>query len=109
MPCTYDEPMGFPVLEAMANAVAVVQPAWGAFPELVESTGGGLLVEKGSVEALARGIEELWRQPELRRRLGEQGARAVQARHGIERMAHAVVAVYEEAAGRRAATIPGRR
>jgi glycosyltransferase involved in cell wall biosynthesis len=109
MPCTYDEPKGIPVLEAMANGVAVVQPAWGAFPELVESTGGGLLVEKGSVEALARGIEELWGQPELRRRLGEQGARAVQARHGIERMAQEVVAVYEEAARRREATIPGRR
>jgi glycosyltransferase involved in cell wall biosynthesis len=45
VPATYDEPKGFTLLEAMATGVPVVQPRRGSFPEIVERTGGGLLVE----------------------------------------------------------------
>src|SRR5262249_13314655 len=44
VPTTYPEPKGLYVLEALANGVPVVQPAHGSFPELIEATGGGLLV-----------------------------------------------------------------
>ena len=45
VPTTYREPKGLYVLEALANGVPVVQPRHGSFPELIEATGGGLLVE----------------------------------------------------------------
>ena len=45
VPATYDEPKGMFLLEAMASGVPVVQPRRGAFTEVVEKTGGGLLVE----------------------------------------------------------------
>ena len=45
VPCTYDEPKGISLLEAMASGVPVVQPRRGAFPEILEKTRGGLLVE----------------------------------------------------------------
>src|SRR5262249_28088359 len=44
VPTTYREPKGLYVLEALANGVPVVQPRRGSFPELLEATGGGLLV-----------------------------------------------------------------
>src|SRR5437016_13208402 len=44
VPTTYREPKGLYVLEALANGVPVVQPRHGSFPELLERTGGGLLV-----------------------------------------------------------------
>ena len=44
MPATYDEPKGFTLLEAMASGVPVVEPRRGALSEIVERTGGGLLV-----------------------------------------------------------------
>ena len=44
VPTTYREPKGLYVLEALANSVPVVQPRHGSFPELIEATGGGLLV-----------------------------------------------------------------
>src|SRR4030095_10025935 len=45
VPATYDEPKGMSLLEAMAAGVPVVQPPRGSFPEIVERTGGGLLVD----------------------------------------------------------------
>ena len=45
MPATYDEPKGLTILEAMANGTPVVQPRRGSFIEMVENTGGGILVD----------------------------------------------------------------
>ena len=45
----------------MASGVPVVQPRRGASTEIVETTGGGILVEPDNPDALAEGILELWR------------------------------------------------
>jgi glycosyltransferase involved in cell wall biosynthesis len=95
MPATYDEPKGLPILEAMACGVPVVQPRRGSFPEMLEATGGGILVEPDSAEALAAGLESVVADPALARRLGRAGHDAVQARFGIERMARDTIAVYK--------------
>ena len=47
VPTPYKEPKGLSLLEAMANGVPVVQPRHGIFPEWIEKTGGGILVEPG--------------------------------------------------------------
>jgi len=98
VPATYDEPKGIFLLEAMANGVPVVQPRRGAFTEIVETTGGGILVEPDNPEALADGIATLWRDPALRSRLGEMGAAGVREHYSAEHMAKAVEAVYAEMA-----------
>jgi glycosyltransferase involved in cell wall biosynthesis len=56
VPTTYREPKGLYVLEAWANGVPVVQPRHGTFPELIEPTGGGILVEQFTAGAMARGV-----------------------------------------------------
>ena len=60
VPATYDEPKGLFLLEAMASGVPVVQPRRGAFVEIVEKTGGGLLVEPDDAQQLADGLYALW-------------------------------------------------
>lgn len=97
MPTIYREPKGLSVLEAMASAVPAVLPSHGGFPELVESTGGGVLVDPGSPEALAEGIRGLIDGPERRRELGRCGREAVLGRRSDAEMARAVAAVYERA------------
>src|SRR5262245_20341674 len=87
VPTSYREPKGLYVLEALANEVPVVQPRHGAFPELVAATGGGVLVEPENAAALAAGLRSLLENPEARRRLGEDGRKAVRARFTAERMA----------------------
>ena len=95
VPTTYREPKGLFVLEALASGVPVVQPRHGAFPEMIEATGGGLLVEPDSPEDLARGIGSLLRNPALRRELGERGREAVHTRFNARAEAEATVQGYE--------------
>src|SRR4029450_7999094 len=64
VPATYDEPKGMFLLEAMAAGVPVVQPRRGAFTEMVEKTGGALLVRPDDSGALANGLYELWQDRE---------------------------------------------
>ena len=54
VPTMYREPKGLYVLEALANGVPVVQPAHGSFPELIEATGGGLLVPPNDSDCTGR-------------------------------------------------------
>ena len=96
VPATYDEPKGIFLLEAMASGVPVVQPRRGGFTEIVERTGGGLLVEPDDVESLTEGLHTLWRDPALRGTLARQGYDGVRAQYTIQRSADRALAVYED-------------
>ena len=54
------EGLSLVLLEAMAVGVPVVQPRRGAFIEMIERTGGGMLVDPDSADALADGLHALW-------------------------------------------------
>jgi glycosyltransferase involved in cell wall biosynthesis len=102
VPSPYREPKGRFVLEALAHGVPVVQPDHGAYPELIASTGGGLLVEPGSPAALAEGLRRLRDDPALRRQLGTQGRAAVRQRYHAGVLADRTLEVYRAAVERAA-------
>ncbi len=77
VPTAYREPKGLYVLESLAAGVPVVQPTHGAFPELLEVTGGGRLVPPGQPDALAQAMHELLLDDHARRELAATGHRAV--------------------------------
>ncbi len=71
VPAPYDEPKGVFLLEAMASGVPVVQPRRGAFTEIVEKTGGGLLVDAGRRGGAGRrALSTLARSPSARNAVG---------------------------------------
>jgi glycosyltransferase involved in cell wall biosynthesis len=92
MPATYDEPKGFTLLEAMASGVPVVEPRRGALEEIVERTGGGLLVPPDDPDALADALCRVWTDRSLREELGRRGREGVRQHYTIERSA----GIYEE-------------
>jgi glycosyltransferase involved in cell wall biosynthesis len=94
VPATYDEPKGVFLLEAMASGVPVVQPGRGAFSEIVERTGGGLLVAPDDPSALADGLYKLWHDRPLAAALGERGFNGVRAHYAIARSADRLLEVY---------------
>ncbi|GAF89219.1 unnamed protein product, partial [marine sediment metagenome] len=71
VPTVYAEAKGFYVLEALAAGVPVVLPNHGAFPELVEATGGGVLHKPGDCPALAEALAGLMDDRTRRRDLAE--------------------------------------
>ena len=94
VPGTYDEPKGIFLLEAMASGVPVVQPRRGTFPELLQRTGGGILVEPDDPASLAEGILTLWNDREKAAALGRSGVQGVRRHYGVAQMADRVLEVY---------------
>lgn len=104
VPTVYREPKGLFLLEAMAAGVPVLQPAHGAFPELIEATGGGELYPAGDTAALADRMHALANEPERRRLLGEAGCQVVRERFTARDMARRTLEIYERVfAGEKAA------
>ena len=105
VPGSYNEPKGIYLLEAMANGVPVVQPRRGAFPEILEKTGGGVLVEPDNVEALAQGILPLWKDRKYAETLGRRGAAGVREHYSVGKMAQRTLDVFNSLTSSRVATM----
>jgi glycosyltransferase involved in cell wall biosynthesis len=99
VPTVYREPKGLYVLEAWANGVPVVQPRHGSFPELIEASGGGILVQPENPQALAAALRQLVDHPEEGRRLGRLGQEQVFATFHAPAMAARTVEVYRRHLG----------
>ncbi len=95
VPTVYHESKGISVIEAMANGIPVVVPRHGAFPEMIEATGAGLLCEPLDPASLAEAIERLVRDPQLRAELGLRGYDAVRRLHSADGMAASHLDLYQ--------------
>ncbi|MDR3404855.1 MAG: glycosyltransferase family 4 protein [Chthoniobacter sp.] len=101
VPATYGEAFGMYVIEALAAGVPVVLPNVAAFPELVESTGGGRLFtlagnDAEDAERLADALESLLADPEKARALGASGRAAIEREFTIARLAERLAAITRE-------------
>ncbi len=99
VPTPYDEPKGTFLLEAMGEGVPVVQPRRGAFTEIVEKTGGGVLVAPDDATALAGALHALWQDPARLAELGQRGFDGVREHYSIQRSTDRLMAVYEQVTG----------
>jgi glycosyltransferase involved in cell wall biosynthesis len=95
VPSPYAEPKGLYLLEAMANAVPWVEPRHGAFVEIEEKTGGGLLFQPHDSVDLARQIAALASDPARAAEMGRRGAAGVRAHYSAERMAERAAEVFQ--------------
>lgn len=84
------------IIEAMSYGVPAVTTAVGGMPELL-SDGRGLLVPPEEPEPLAKALERLIRQPELRASLGQKGKAHVFKEYAIEATVTRMVAQFEAA------------
>jgi glycosyltransferase involved in cell wall biosynthesis len=95
VPAVQHEPKGFYCVEAMACGIPIVQPGIGAFPEMIDATGGGMLYDPDSPGALAQALASLMDHPELRRQLATAAAAGVRTHHSSRRMAEHAWEIYE--------------
>ena len=89
---------GTPVvaIEALAAGRPVVATRVGGVPDVVTDGSDGLLVGVGDVEGMARALERLARDADLRRRLGDAGRADVPARYAVDRLVDDTDRLYRE-------------
>jgi len=86
---------GLYILEANLAGIPVVQPATGAFPEILEMTGGGITYLPDTVEELANSILRLLTDEKLREDLGKTGHINVKSRLSLDSMSNGLEKVYK--------------
>lgn len=89
VPARFQEPKGLYVLEALANGVPVVLPDHAAFPELIASTGGGLLSEHENPASIADRLGQIISDVSLRKSLATAGHQGVRQKHDLGALAQA--------------------
>lgn len=97
---SHREGCGLVPIEAAALGVAVVATRTGAMPEVIGCPEA--LVAPKDAPGLARAIEAMLMDPELRRACVEEGRKNVQARFTWDRIAEENIAVYERVLSARA-------
>jgi glycosyltransferase involved in cell wall biosynthesis len=90
------EGFGLPAAEAMACGLPVIATTAGALPEVVEDGKSGILVPPQDAHALAKAIEQLLNDEQLRRVMGEEGRKRVQTHFTWEQAAKKTLEVYQE-------------
>jgi glycosyltransferase involved in cell wall biosynthesis len=97
VPVRNGEAFGIYLLECMVSGIPVVQPALGAFPEIVELTGGGVIYQENTPEELAGALVKLLSDQEEMDRLSRTGKEGVDKHFHIDIQAERMVKVYESA------------
>lgn len=96
VPTSRPEAFGMFILEALACGVPVVQPRLGAFPEIIDATGGGLCYDPGKPDELPNTLEHLLLNPETARAMGRQGCGNIRRVFDVRQTARRVMDVYKQ-------------
>jgi glycosyltransferase involved in cell wall biosynthesis len=87
---------GLYILEANAAGIPVVQPATGAFPEIIERTKGGITYYPDTVVELSATLLKLFMDKDFRFQLGKQGKEKVLTELSLEKMSEGLSEVYNK-------------
>ena len=89
------EPFGLVVIEAMATGMPVITTTSTGAADLVKPEAGIVIPDADDVEALAKALQVLAKDPDLRNKMG-QAARAIAEQHSWKLMAQDYVDLFEE-------------
>jgi glycosyltransferase involved in cell wall biosynthesis len=92
---SFYESFGMSVIEAMAEGLPVVAVAGGALPDLISDGSNGLLVGPSNPGALARGVENLITNHELRKSIACAGREMVCKTFSFESICSRLLEVYK--------------
>ncbi len=92
---SHDEVLPLVILEALAHGLAVVCTPVGEIPSLLADGVNACFVMAGNVEALAGGLQEVLRQPELLETLGRNGRALYEQQFSLSRFCANVARIHQ--------------
>ena len=106
VPVLKGEAFGMYQLESMACGVPIVQPALGAFPEVVEATGGGVIYQPNTPLALADKLVEVLSNSTALNKMSIKGRESVVKKFDTYLLTQRMIKVYESAVNKTKSNIP---
>lgn len=96
VPVRKGEAFGIYLTEAMASGIPVVQPALGAFPEIVEASGGGITYSDNTPVKLAESLSKLLADNKMMAEMSLNARKGVESKFNINTQAAKLIKIYEE-------------
>lgn len=95
VPVKHGEAFGIYLTEAMAAGIPIVQPALGAFPEIVQRSGGGVIYQENTPSALAETLVELLSDNERLAALSQKARQSIEKTFNIHALSKEMADIYE--------------
>jgi len=95
VPVLNGEAFGLYQIEALASGVPLVQPALGAFPEIINATGGGVIYQPNTAEALAEKLAEVLLSPVKLESMSLSGRKSIEEKFDCGLLSGQMVSIYE--------------
>lgn len=96
VPVRNGEAFGIYIAESLASGIPVMQPPLGAFPEIINQTGGGIIYEKNTPESLAASLKTLLDDKDKLKQLSIEARKGAEAHLDIHKLAKGLIEVYRE-------------
>jgi len=96
VPVRNGEAFGIYLLESMASGVPVIQPALGAFPEIINLSGGGIVYQPNEPSALTQTLADTLSNPALLSKLSLAAIKGVETSFDIIKQSIKMVKYYEQ-------------
>ncbi len=100
VPVVNGEAFGLYQLEALACGVPIIQPNVGAFPEIIEASGGGALFEPNTADALATKLSEVLSDFKRLQQMSVTGRNSILKRFNTHVSTQNMLDIYEEVSSR---------
>ena len=95
VPVLKGEAFGLYQLEALASGVPLVQPELGAFPEIINATGGGVIYKPNTASALADSLTEILLNPAKLDAMSLAGRKSVEEHFDCSKLSSKMVEIYK--------------
>lgn len=95
VPVLEGEAFGLYQIESLASGIPLVQPKLGAFPEIIEASGGGVIYQPNTAEVLAQKLAEVLSNPEQIKLMSINGRKSVEEKFNTKILIKKMIEVYE--------------
>nr|WP_306813077.1 glycosyltransferase family 4 protein [Paenibacillus soyae] len=93
---SYNEGLPMAILEAMNECLPVISTTVGSIPEVIVNGENGFLIQPGDIEELARSLQDILLNEELRNRMGKANNQIISERFDLNNLMGKLSSVYRE-------------